>query len=278
MFIKLQSSCTSTTFYDDICCSRCEDISLANYVYALPQFCTLNHKSSCSCSALVSVAQNVLQNGFVLLSEAFRLAFPTVTYHSHNAKHRLLQLPLVALRIGSPESGKSEIFLFEHFPGINYRQFLHLFNAFHTEKYSQNLTFSKQQLKDILSIAQNDRERECIRYTAFAVPGLSATGARKQFGLDRITERAQQVENAIEEAKAIPSAIESISKIQEKTALAQFGVKFSDESDSSLDDGVASESDSEVRSSPQPMSSPPSDADLIQLLKSAQFNWFELAC
>ena len=92
-----------------------------------------------------------------------------------------------------------------------------------TLKCAHRKVFSKQQLKDILSIVQNDRERECIRYTAFAVSGLSATGARKHFGFDRITERAQQVENAVEEAKAIRSAVESISKILEKTALAQFG-------------------------------------------------------
>lgn len=93
-----------------------------------------------------------------------------MTYHSHSAKRHLLQLPLVA-RVGTPQSGVAELYLCEYFPGVKYRHFLHFLNAFHTEKSSQSITFYKQHLKDVLSIAQNERERECIQYTAFAVSG-----------------------------------------------------------------------------------------------------------
>ena len=175
----------------------------------------------------------------------------------------------------------AELYLCEHFPGVNYRQFLHLLNAFHTEKSSQNITFDKQHLKDILSIAQNERERECIRYTAFAVSGLSATGARKRFGLERITERALCVQRTIEETQAIRSAIHSVSKTQEKVALAQFGVQVSDESDSTLDgseDDVTSLSEqSDTDLSPKP-SVTPQETDLVELLHSAHFNCFEFTC
>ena len=57
----------------------------------------------------------VLEKGFVQLSKAFRIAFPSATYHSQNAKCRVLQIPLVSLRIGSPSDGCSEIYLFEYF-------------------------------------------------------------------------------------------------------------------------------------------------------------------
>ena len=259
-----QISHTSTTFdqiSDDVCCSKCQEISLADYAYALPQFCTIKHKSTCSiCPALVNVAQNVLQNGFVLLTDAFRSAFPNVTYHSHSAKHCLLQLPLVALRVGIPESGVAELYVCEYFLAVNYRQFLHILNAFHAEKCSQKITFNKQHFKDLLSIAQNDRERECIRYTAFAVSGLSATGARKHFGLEHMTERAERVQRTIEEAKAIRSAIQSISETQEKVALAEFGIQMSDESDSGTDSDVTEDSDIDL---PQHPSITPQDTDLI---------------
>ena len=135
-------------------------------------------------------------------------------------------------------------------------------------------------LKDILSIAQNERERECIRYTAFAVSGLSATGARKRFGLERITERALHVQRTIEEIQAIRSAIHRVSKTQ-KVALAQFGVQVSDESDSTLDgseDDVTSLSEqSDTDLSPKP-SVTPQETDLVELLHSAHFNCFEFTC
>lgn len=78
-----------------------------------------------TCPALISVGETVLRNGSVLLSEAFQSAFPDVT---HSAKQYLLQLPLVALRVGHLESGLSQIYLFEYFPHVNYHKFLSLLN------------------------------------------------------------------------------------------------------------------------------------------------------
>ena len=169
----------------------------------------------------------------------------------------------------------AELYVCEYFPAVNYCQFLHILNAFHAEKCSQKITFNKQHFKDLLSIAQNDRERECIRYTAFAVSGLSATGARKHFGLEHMTERAERVQRTIEEAKAIRSAIQSISETQKKVALAEFGIQMSDESDSGTDSDVTEDSDIDL---PQHPSVTPQDTDLIQLLQLAEFNWFEFIC
>jgi hypothetical protein len=122
----------------DICCCSNEHISLSDFASSLPQYCSREHASSCLiCPPLLTVAQMVLDSGYVLLSEAFRSAFPLVTYHSHSAK-RLLQLPLVALRVGNPESGFSEVYLFEHFRNVNYQQFLRLLNTFHAEKMKKS--------------------------------------------------------------------------------------------------------------------------------------------
>lgn len=75
---------------------------------ALPEYCALQHPSNCSlCSSLLTIAKMVLENGFVLLSETYRSAFPHVTYHSSSAKKRVLQMPLVSIRVGQPESGVS---------------------------------------------------------------------------------------------------------------------------------------------------------------------------
>ena len=229
------------------------------------------------CPPLLSVAQKVIENGFVQLSQAFRSAFPHVAYHSHSAKRRLLQLPLVALRVGQPQSGLSEIYLFEHFPNVNYQQFLRLLNAFHLEKSTKKLSMSKQQLQSVLSIARSDRERECIRYTAIVASGLSATSARKHFGFEGVSKKVKGVENVIQEIEDIRSAYESIANVQEKATLAQFGIEYKDDSESSTG---SSETDSDVDSAdvelpPESIANFPLEK-MLAVLKTRQCNWFEL--
>ena len=77
-------------------------------------------------------------------------------------------------------------------------------------------------------MVQNDRKHECIRYTAFVASGLSVTAARKQLGLDRMSE---QFDEAIEEIKATREAIDSIYHVHEKVALAEFGICVSSDSE-----------------------------------------------
>lgn len=97
-------------------------------------------------------------------------------------------MPLVSLRVGEVKSGFSQNYLFEKFPGTDYHQFLHLLNMFHAEKCSKELAMPKKQLSDILSIAQSNRERECIRYTAVVASGLSSKAARRSYCLENASE------------------------------------------------------------------------------------------
>lgn len=220
---------------DDICSSNLNGISLAEYIYALPHYCHLKHDPTCTlCPSLLTVASDVLNNGFSLLSSSFKSAFPQITYHSYSAKRLLLQLPLVSLRVGDLKSG----YIFEKVTGVCYRQFLHLLNVFHAEKCSKKLAMSKKQLSDILSIAQSDRERECIRYTAVVASGFTSTAARKHYGLENTSARMLRVNEAIEDTKAIQSAIDGMAHLQEKAALSNFGITISDSTDSS-DDGIS---------------------------------------
>lgn len=132
------------------------------------------------CKGLQAITCAVLDNGFVRLSDTFRSAFPGVTYHSHSAKCRVLQLPLAALRVGRPESGTSEVYLMDYVPEVNYCHVLILINTFHLQKQSA-LSFTKDELKDLLKIAQ-----ECIRYATWRSSRLSATAAWKHFGFDNM--------------------------------------------------------------------------------------------
>ena len=198
---------------DGISISNCRNISLCDYVLYLPTYCSRMHRQTCtSCESLLSIARSLLENGFVVLAQAFRSAFPNVTYHTSIAKRRVLKMPLAAVRVGLPRSGVSEVYLFEC---VNYHHFQRLLNTFHLEKTTKRLSMTKQQLKSVLSIAQSVREREIIRYTAVVSSGLSATGARKHFGLGAMQQRTEKVEHALQEIQDIRLAFESVASVQE---------------------------------------------------------------
>jgi hypothetical protein len=68
----------------------------------------------------------------------------------------------------------------------------------------------------LLSLAQTDRERECIKYAVFKTSGLcfSCTEA-----FSDMTQRADRVERAIEEAQCIRENIQNLAAIPDKAIL-----------------------------------------------------------
>jgi hypothetical protein len=104
---------------DGIWVSQITNLSLEEYCLACGQYSLLNHKRNCGpCKGLVKAGEIILANGISELPLVFRTAFPGITYSSQHAKQRLLRMPLVAIRVGLPSSGRSEIKLMEYLPGI----------------------------------------------------------------------------------------------------------------------------------------------------------------
>ena len=242
-------------------------MSLTEYKYVIPKYCEQHHHDCNRCTKLLSAANLILTNGIMRLSEVFRSSFPSTTYHSLYAKQVLLQMPLVTLRLGEPASGLSEIHIMEYFPNVNYSQFIHILSRFHQSSTRTDIGMSKHELKEILKLACSDRERECIRYTAFKASGLTAKAARKHFGFQNMTARSSAVENALEERRNIYEAIENICNIQEKALLCSFGVSLSD---------YSSSSDSETDSEATHIDPNINVECILKILKDSDFNWFNL--
>lgn len=94
--------------------------------YARATDCKDYHKQPCvKCSGLLSVGSQVSEKGFMLLSAAFKQAFPDQTYKSDIAILRFLQMPLASIRVGTPNSGRAMWFLVEHVEGVDYIKFSH---------------------------------------------------------------------------------------------------------------------------------------------------------
>ena len=89
---------------------------------------------------------------------------------------------------------------------------------------------SKATLKDYTQCCTkiNDRQRECIRLTAFLASGLSAIAARKHFGLEKLHERWEKFEKVIAETSEIREAFNEFAEVQTEGALAQRGIEIHD--------------------------------------------------
>ena len=116
-----QSLSDYKTLSEGIWISEVTVLSLKDYCNARKLYCLSKHNPNCTkCDRLLQAAQIILDNTICSLSFVFKSVYPESTYNSETAKSRILQLPVVAVWIGSPSSGISEIKVMEHMSGIDY--------------------------------------------------------------------------------------------------------------------------------------------------------------
>ena len=85
--------------------SRLDGFTLDMYILTKEKICYEEHKQPCSgCIGLLSVTKRILDDGFINLNEAFRMSNPGIKYKAKDAKRKLLQMPLAALRITESKS------------------------------------------------------------------------------------------------------------------------------------------------------------------------------
>ena len=156
---------------------------------------------------------------------------------------------------------------------------------------SKDTTLDKPLVKMLLSIAQSDRERECIRYAVVKPSGMTPTCARRVYGFERMQARAASVETALLEVQQIRQSIDDLAKIEDRALLASFGVHVAPDSSSDEEDEeeTLSPQDLEILSPHWPVDfnfssspEPPCDdlsknpVDMKHLLDECEYNWFEM--
>ena len=258
---------------DNVYISLFRGLSLNEYVDARNNHCNIYHSQPClECSKLLSIAAQILEDGFCMLSEGFKVAFPNQVYKSDIALQRLLQMPLAAIRIGTPNSGKAAWFLIEYVESVNYVNFARFSESvFNLKKTTTAVGIDKDKIKALLGLATSDRERELIRFSVFKASGLTQTGARKQLGFERMNARSEQVEKCIEDAQSIREAIDKLAVLQDKSLLVAMGLEpecCSSESEAESD--TDSQSEGVCISNKQL----PSFEVLREVLQQGEYNWF----
>lgn len=160
--------------------SKFTGLSFSVYCFVREHYCSMNHSHlSCTeCTSIVKVGNLVLKNGMVPLALAFRTAFPTVTYHPFHAKRRLLQMPLVAIRITKDKvKQQSELYLLEKIEGFDYEKLANFISR-NVEQLQRKQGITKEELKQLFEIT----ERELIRYAVYKASGTTSTGACHLYG------------------------------------------------------------------------------------------------
>ena len=239
----------------------------------------MHHIEPCKdCERLLSVAFCILEDGFVTLSKAFHLAFPNQTYKIDIALSRLLHLPLAAVRVGTPKSGKAMWFLVEYVVGVNYVSVAQFAEAiFCSVPDSKELGFDKSKVKALLQLACSDRERELIRYSVVKASGLTSKAARRHFGFEQMDKRVDRVEQCLEEVYRIRTAIEKLCNVKDEAILISMGLKDDElyvfESDGSESDESTDHEDPVCLDLPSSVSFD----SLEQVLQNGNYNWFEVA-
>ena len=152
------------------------------------------------CSGLQTVAKDILENGYAIMSTVYCKAFPSKQYKADIAKRLLLQMPLVVIRAGDAESGVSAVYLLEHVQGVNYIKLQQFVDQLFAKK-GATVSLSKQMLSALLGLATSDRERQLIHYTAYNASGLSKSAAQTPFGFQDMGKSCSAVEHAIEEVR-----------------------------------------------------------------------------
>ena len=223
--------------------SKIEGLSLEEYLIVAQHYCQVKHASStCTkCSGIIKAGQMVQSKGIVPLVEVFKSSFQSVTYHSLNAKRRLLQMPLVALRICNAKNGMGELYLMEKIPGVDYE---HL--AGFSTQTNARVTFkpgmTKHELKQLFTLTQMERERELIRYAIFKSSGSTPTEIRRTLGFECMKDRAAHVESCIKNAREVFESIDNLAQAQEMALLDCLG--YTSETLSESSDGECENDDS----------------------------------
>jgi len=135
-------------------------LNLCDYISACTANCVRLHKAPCDkCTDVLTVAKLVLDNGYCLLSEAFKTVSPEVKYTAEHATHKLLQMPLVSINIGEQSKGRFFAILMGKHSDTDYLKLSRIFNGLVLKQSSSdtNSTLEKSVVKLLLNISKSSQ-------------------------------------------------------------------------------------------------------------------------
>lgn len=148
-------------------------------------------------SKFATLAEMILNRGLCRLSEIFKEVFPDIIYKADTAKSLVLRAPLACVRVGDVALEVSCLLVMEHIQGTNYEASVSLRPA-----------LEKAEVKQIMRLAQSERERQLLWYAIYKSSGVSSGVAKKVFGFNDTGEHCRKVEVCIEVVQSIHESFE----------------------------------------------------------------------
>ena len=169
---------------DDIHVSSFEGLSLKQYKDVRLFVCKKEHSQPCAtCEGMVKVVDKVLACGFIPLKSAFMLSSPGVSYKASFARRKLLRMPMACLGVGDLKQGSYSYYLVEKQNTVDYQIFQTLLTKSVANSCTHEVKLSKEELTDLLRLAESESEKEMLRYVAVKAAGLSNTKAKEVYGI-----------------------------------------------------------------------------------------------
>ena len=140
-------------------------------------------------------------------------------------------MPLACLAVGDLKEGGSYCFyLVEKQSTVDYQIFQTLLTKSVDTSGAQEIKLSKEELKELLYLADSKSEKEMLKYVAVKAPGLSNTKAKEVYGICDLGKRIERLQESLNHAKAIRESVEKIACLRDKRLLASFGFEVDTES------------------------------------------------
>ena len=93
-------------------------------------------------------------------------------------------------------------FLIEKVEHVDYKRLACFFTE-NLQKMVREHGITKEELKQLLSLTQNERERELIKYAVFKTSGATPSEARRWLGIENMKSRAARIKSSTRSARNI---------------------------------------------------------------------------
>lgn len=185
------------------------------------------HSSNSKCvrQQLCEAGKLVLKRCITPLPELFRTCFKGKCYSANVARQQLLQMPLAAVRVEPAQSGQSEYQVMEFRKDFDFSTMQNYLQSTRVNQTKGNST--KAKFRELLAFAQSQREREVLKYAVIKASAVSATAARKNLGIESVSDRLKAVELALTQAEELRKSIDDLCNTTESAVLQSLGQKFS---------------------------------------------------
>ncbi len=188
-------------YYSALC-----DISLQDFLAQKKEYCESHHNSPCSrCEAILKIGKMVQESTIVSLKDVYCAATAT-NYKTDKALRLCMQLPVVAFPVGK----RNLLYVAEQCANFDYQKIVRHLNILP----SKEVHISKEEMKQICSMATSETDQTLIKYVAMKAHNLNVTDTRKKLGVNNPTKLVQTVDASISQQLQIRDALWDLAEVQ----------------------------------------------------------------